>query len=74
MTYNVVKLLIRIIRLQFALKYFNIQSTLLHLQAVICTDDNQGVSYFLKLSVADIGKLIWSYACVVVNFRICFAR
>ena len=74
MTYNVVKLLIRIIRLQFALTYFNIQSTLLHLQAIICIDDNQIVSYFLKLSVADIGKLIWSYVCVVDNFHICVAR
>ena len=74
MTYKVVKLLILIIRLQFALTYFNIQSTLLHLQAIICIDDSQRVSYFFKLSVADIRKLIWSYVCVVVNFRICFAR
>ena len=74
MTYKVVKLLILIIRLQFALTYFNIQSTLLHLQAIIFIDDNQRVSYFLKLSVADIAKLIWSYVCVADNFHICFAR
>ena len=74
MTYKVVKLLILIIRLQFALTYFNIQSTLLHLRAIICIDDSQRVSYFFKLSVADIRKLIWSYVCVVVNFHICFAR
>ena len=47
---------------------------LLHLQAIIYIDDNQIVSYFLKLSVADIGKLIWSYVWVVDNFHVCVAR
>ena len=73
MTYNVVKLLIHY-TLQFASTYINTQNTLSHLQAIICIDDSQRVSYFFKLSVADIRKLIWSYVCVVVNFHICFAR